>query len=181
MKFEYIQGKKNVIADVIPRLRTFGLYQDNNSEVQLSLEDAIENIIEKIHSIESTQKIPGYTKIVKLNLNLLRKEQLCNRCCKKKVKKIKMKPDPSFILDENSILRQAFKLRYSVEPIIVAPRKLTNIIILEFHDGKGHQGISWTVNMMQRYFWWIGMMRDTHQYINTCKLCIQFLPNSRCI
>ena len=61
-----------MVADSISRLRTFGLYQDNN-EVQVSLEVAIENIIEEIHSIKSTPKIPGYMKIDKLNLHLLRK------------------------------------------------------------------------------------------------------------
>ena len=65
-----------MVADVISRLRASGLYQDNNNEeVQLSLEDVIENIIEEIHSIESTPKIPGYKKIDKLNLDLLQKEQ----------------------------------------------------------------------------------------------------------
>ena len=39
---EHIQGKKNVVADVISRLRTFGLYQDNDTkEVQLSPKDAV--------------------------------------------------------------------------------------------------------------------------------------------
>ena len=69
------------------------------------------------------------------------------------------------------------QLRYSVVPTIVVPRKLTNIIILEFHNGNSHQGISCTVNMICRYFWWVGMQRDIHQHINTCKLCIQFLLN----
>ena len=50
VKFEHILGKKNVVADVISRLRSYGLYQDNNNEdIQLSLEDAVENIIEEIH------------------------------------------------------------------------------------------------------------------------------------
>ena len=57
IKFEHIQGKKRVVADAISRLRTFGLYQDHdNEEIQLSLEDAFENNIEEIHSIESTPK-----------------------------------------------------------------------------------------------------------------------------
>ena len=86
VKFEHIQGKKNVVADVISRLRAFGLYQDNdNEEVQVSLKDTIENIIEEIHSIEPTSKIPAYTKINKLHLSLLRKEQLHDKFCKKKV------------------------------------------------------------------------------------------------
>ena len=86
------------------------LYQDNNNEeVTLSLRDAIKNIIKEIHSIASTPKIP----------------------------EIKTNPDPWFILDENSILRKVVKLKYSVELTIVAPRKLTNITIIEFHDVKG--------------------------------------------
>ena len=113
MKFEHIQGKKNAVPDAISRLRIFGLYQDNNNvEIQLSLEDAIKNIIKEVHSIEFTTKIPPYTKIDKLNLNLLRKEQLHDRF-RKKVNEIKTKPNPSHILDENSILRKAVKLKYS--------------------------------------------------------------------
>ena len=57
------------------------------------------------------------------------------------------------------------------------PRKLTSLIIIEFHNGKGHQGISYTVNMIRCYFWWVSMHRDIHQHINSCQLCIQFLPN----
>ena len=47
----------------------------------------------------------------------------------------------------------------------------------EFHNAMGHQGISWIVNMVRQYFWWVGMWRDVHQHISTCRLCIQFLPN----
>ena len=55
VKFEHIQGKKNMVIGVIARLNTFGLYQENdNKEIQLSLEDAVKNIIEEIHHIHST-------------------------------------------------------------------------------------------------------------------------------
>ena len=87
------------------------------------------------------------------------------------------KLDPSFLLHDNSILRKVVKFKYTVGPTIVVPRKLTSHIILEFHNAKGHQGISLTINMMRCYFWWVGMQRDMHQHINSCKLCIQFLPN----
>ena len=90
---------------------------------------------------------------------------------------MKKKPDPSFLLDHNSILRKVIELKYTTEPAIVVPRKLTSIIIIEFHNAKGHQGISRTVTMIKCYFWWIGMWGDVHQHINTCKLCIQFLPS----
>ena len=90
---------------------------------------------------------------------------------------MKVKLDPSFLLDHNSILRKVIKLKYIVKPTIEVPRKLTSVIIVEFHNAKGHQGISHTVNMMKCYFWWVGMHRDVHQHVNSCRLYIKFLPN----
>ena len=90
---------------------------------------------------------------------------------------MKKKPDPNFLLDDNSILWKVVQLKYTVELTIVVLRKLTSLITAEFHNTKGHQGISPPVNMMKCYFWWVGMHRDIHQHINSCKLCIQFLPN----
>ena len=97
--------------------------------------------------------------------------------CIKKVTTLRMKQDKSFILDDNSILWKMVRLRYIMEPIIVVAMKLTSIIIAEFHNGKDHQGISHTVNMIRHYFWWGGMCRNVPQHISNCQLCIQFLPN----
>ena len=69
------------------------------------------------------------------------------------------------------------KLKYSVELTTEVPRKLTSLIIVESHNVKGHQGIGCTVNMIRCYFRWVGMHRDVHQHVNSCKLCIQFLTN----
>ena len=112
----------------------------------------------------------------KLNLEVLKKEQQWGKFCEGKVRDMKKKPDLNFLLDHNSFLRKVIKLKYTIESAIVVPRKLTSIIIIEFHNAKGHQSISRTVNMIRSYFWWIGMRRDMHQHISTCKLCIQFLP-----
>ena len=90
---------------------------------------------------------------------------------------MKKKPNPNLLLHHNSILRRVIKLKFTTEPAIVVPRKLTSLIIIEFHNAKGHQGISRMANMITHSFWWISMQRDVHQHINTCKLCIQFLPS----
>ena len=153
IKFQHIQGKRNIVADAISWLRNRGLYQDNdNEDIPITTEDVIKNIIEEFHIAEVIQRTPSYN-IEKLNLDILRKEQQCEQFCKNKVKKMKTKPDPSFLLDKNSILRKIVKLKYTVEPTIVVPWKLTSLIILEFCNAKGHQGISSTVNMMKHYFW----------------------------
>ena len=72
------------------------------------------------------------------------------------------KLDPNFLLDDNSILRKVVKLKYTIEPTIVVPRNLTSLIIVEFHNARGHQGISCTMYMMRHDFWWVGMQRNIH-------------------
>ena len=56
------------------------------------------------------------------------------------------------MLDKNRILHKFVKLKYTIDSTIVVLRKLTSLIIIEFHSGKGHQGISHTVNMIRCYF-----------------------------
>ena len=49
IKFQHIQGKRNVVADAISGLRTLGLYQDNdNEDVPSAIEDVVKNIIEEL-------------------------------------------------------------------------------------------------------------------------------------
>ena len=63
-----------MFADAISRLRTLGLYQDNeNDDVPITTEDIIENIIE-VHSTNVVPRTPTYN-TWKLNLDVLRKEQ----------------------------------------------------------------------------------------------------------
>ena len=86
-------------------------------------QNKVKNIIEEIQSAKGTQKMPVYN-VDKLSLDVLRKEQWRDRLCKNKVKEIKTKPDPNFILDEHSILIKVVKLKYTVEPTIVIPKKI---------------------------------------------------------
>ena len=60
-------------------------------------EDIIENIIEEVHS-DIVLKTPTYNK-GKLNLDVMRKEQQWDQFCEHKVKEMKKKPDPNFLLD----------------------------------------------------------------------------------
>ena len=90
----------------------------------------------------------------KLNLDVLIHEQWQGHLLHEKVETLKMKWDGSFILDENGLLQKMVRLRYTIEPTIVVPWKLTCLITVEFHSGKGHQGVNHTVNMIKCYFWW---------------------------
>ena len=142
IKFQHIQGKQILVADAISRLRTLGLYKHNDNEDEPAIiDDIVKNIIEEINSADSAPKQPTYN-VGKLNLEVLKKEQQWGMFCKVKVRDMKKKPDPSFLLDHNSILRKVIKLKYATEPAVIIPRKLTSVIIIEFVNAKGNQGIA---------------------------------------
>ena len=77
IRFQHIQGKKNVVANAISQLRTLGLYQDNgNEDIPVTTED-VKNIIEEVYLTDAIQKATTYS-TEKLNLDILRKEQQCD-------------------------------------------------------------------------------------------------------
>ena len=91
IKFQHIQGKKNIVAVAISQLRTLDLYQDNgNEDIPLFTEDVIENIKEEVHLTDIIQKTATYN-IEKLDLGILRKVQQCDQLGKNKVKEMKIK------------------------------------------------------------------------------------------
>ena len=136
IQFGHISGKKNVLADAISWLRTLGLYQDNdNDDTAITDDDLVENIVEEVHAIELVPNSPSHN-MGKLNLDVLCEEQQQDKFCINKVKAMNTKQDQCLMLDDNSILWKMVRLRYTIEPTIVVPRKLTSLIIVEFHNGK---------------------------------------------
>ena len=150
--FEHISGKKNVVADAISRLRTLGLYQDNgNTDLTKKDDDIVDNIMEEVHAIEWIPNSATY-KIEKLNLDVLREAKWQDAFCTKKAKSIRSKEEDGWVLNKNGILLKFIKLKYTIESTIVVLRKLTSLIIIEFHNDKGHQCINCTVNMISAIF-----------------------------
>ena len=130
IKFEHIQGKKNMVTDTVSRVRTLGLYQDDDDDddVPITTKNVIKNIREEVHSTGVVPRTPAYN-TGKLNLRHAKEGTAAG------------------------LGLQSGKPKYTIEPTIVVPHKLTSLIIVEFHNVKGHQGISHTINMMRCYFW----------------------------
>ena len=176
IKFNHIEGKKNVVADTISRLKATNLYekhQEVNSMPSVdTVEDALENIIEEIHNIK--EKARDYNQNTQLDPNELHGEQKCDQFCKNKAKDINSNKLFDFILDNNGTQENSQIIIQYIEPTIVISRKLRQRTIFYFHEGKGHQGITQSIHMIRQNFWWIRFCLDVQHYISTCKLCVQF-------
>ena len=109
--FEHISGKKNVVADMISRLRTLGLYPDcGNTDLAKTDDDIVDNVIEEVHAIEWIPSL-STCKIEKLNLDALRQAQWQDTFCMKKAKSIISKEVDGSMLDENGILQKWYHSR----------------------------------------------------------------------
>ena len=62
----------------------------------------------------------------------------------------------------------------------VVPLALTNTLIHEFHNCRGHQGCARTLNILRRKFWWKGIQKHIKYHINNCITCSKNLPNVSC-
>ena len=64
-----------MVTNAISRLRTLGLYQDNdNTDLAKTDDDIVDNVMEEVHAIERIPSSAIY-KIEKLNLDILREVQ----------------------------------------------------------------------------------------------------------
>ena len=61
---------------------------------------------------------------------------------------------------------------------IVIPFALTHILLHEFHNCRGHQRYTRTINLLKRKCWWKGMRRDVKYHINNCITCSKNLPHT---
>ena len=57
--------------------------------------------------------------------------------------------------------------------VYALPQKLVHHVIKIFHGNRGHQGISRTINMMKRRFWFRKMQEQVNLHVNNCLTCCQ--------
>ena len=89
IQFGNILGKKNVVADVISKLRTLGIYLDNGNDDLAKMDDnVVDSIMDEAHAIEWVPNSAIYT-MEKLNLDILGEEQWQDTFAWKKVKTLR--------------------------------------------------------------------------------------------
>ena len=54
---------------------------------------------------------------------------------------------------------------------LVIPKSWHFTVLTEAHDKLGHQGVNRTYHFVKCQYYWKGMSKDIHKYINNCALC----------
>ena len=73
------------------------------------------------------------------------------RFCRKLVRTAGRHSD--FMINHEGLLIKQVSILRNTYRVYVIPQSLVQRVIKILHDNRGHQGISTTINMMERHFW----------------------------
>ena len=81
--------------------------------------------------------------------------------------------DTNFRINHKGLLVKQIKILRNTYQAYILPQKLVHSIIKIFHNNRGHQGISRTINMIKRRFWFRKMQEQVNLHMNNCLTCCQ--------
>ena len=174
ISLEFIQGKLNTVADVISHLKNGGLYKEHSNEEQkANMKTSLDERNEEVLDIAS--KPLNFEKVFSMNTIISRKELLLcqkrGRFCRKLVRTAGR--HSKFMLNHEGLLIKQVSILKNTYRVYVVLQSLVQRVIKIFHDNRGHQGISRTINMMERCFWFRKMREQVNAYVNKCLLRCQ--------
>ena len=153
ISLEFIQGKLNTVADVISHLKNGGLYEEHSNEDQkinttINLNERIEEVL------DIASKPLNFEKVFSMDTVISHKELLLcqkrDRFCRNLVRRAGGHSD--FMINHEGLLIKQVSILRNTYRVYVVPQSLVQQVIRIFHDNRGYQGISRTINMMKRCF-----------------------------
>ena len=144
----------NTVADVISRLKNEGLYNEHSDEDHkikaiTNLNDRIEEVLDiALRPLNFKRLFSTGTVIGRRELLLSQKR---DRWCRKLAKFAGKQSD--YTLNHEGLLTKQISILRNTYRVYIVPQGLVQRVIKIFHDNRGHQGISRTINMMKRRFW----------------------------
>ena len=174
ISLEFIQGKLDTVVDVISHPKNEGLYKehsngDQKADTITSLNERIEEVLDIASKPLNFERVfSTYTIISHKELWLCQKR---DRLCKKLVKTSGRHSD--YMLNHEGLLIKQVSILKNTYRVYIVQQRLVQRVIKIFHDNRGHQGISRTINMVKRCFLFRKMREQVNAYINNCLLCCQ--------
>ena len=174
ISLEFIQGKLNTVADIIRHLKNGGLYKEHCNEDQkiktaINLDERIEEVLDIASKPLNFEKVFSMDTVISCKELLLCQKR--ERFCRKLVRTAGRHSD--FMINHEGLLIKQVSILRNTYRVYVVPQSLVQRVIRIFHDNRGHQGISRTINMMKRCFWFRKMQEQVNAYVNKCLLCCQ--------
>ena len=167
-KIEYIEGKKNVCADLVSHLLCNCSGHNSDDRGELSGPDFTDktfkiNLIISINinskgymqydqqiwdkqCLTEDKRLPGCNFIEEESKKVQRKETLQNEMASQSA-------NNKYIILEN-ILYYWFKADTDLVIRLYVPEQLRKLVILEYHDYNGHMGIGKTYNAIKGTYYW---------------------------
>ena len=154
ISIEFIQGKLNTVSDVISHLKNEGLYNEHSDEdhkikAPTNLNDRIEEVLDIALRPSNFEKLFSTGTVIGHRELLLSQKR--DRWCRKLAKFAGKQSD--YALNHEGLLTKQISILRNTYRVYIVPQNLVQRVIKIFHDNRGHQGISRTINMMKRRFW----------------------------
>ena len=191
LKFEYIKGIKNTLADTMSRLVKL------NPDIQLEKEPngyqfgkpTPEDVPPKDTELKliyiaptSPEHDPHKDPIPLrgqiqwgISLEDLLKAQKEDKFCKTirgRIQKEGPKSVYPYYLEDDLLMRYTDDNKQRFE-VTVVPKHMAIVLLKLAHDELGHNGSARTYMILRRNYYWRGLRPDVTQYVKRCKLCRQ--------
>ena len=183
IKFEYIKGIKNTLADTMSRL----IQIDPEARLQPEQEgyefgyhafedmEPIEYETNVVDSYALKDPIPLPGEEIKLLLEdeklkeLQQKDKLCKEIIGKLSKGQLQNGQPYY--QEDGVLKRFVEDGKQRFEAIVLPQVLTGAVLQLAHEGLGHNGSPRTYALIKRYYYWKGFKSMVRKHVQACRLC----------
>ena len=191
LKFEYIKGVKNTLADTMsclvqldpdvalppePDGQQFGKPLQGGEETATDDDYLVEQVVEG-PKVEPTEGPIGDITLPTWGLKdtylkeAQSKDALCQRIFAQATKNGEKAIHPYYV--EQGILMKYVSDNKQCFEVIVVPPQLASMLLKLAHDDLGHNGTACTYMILRRSYYWKGMKSFIATYVKRCDLCRQ--------
>ena len=191
LKFEYIKGVKNTLADTMSRLvrldhdvalppepdgQQFGKPLQGGEETATDNDYLVEQVVEgpKVEPKESPMgeiTLPTWGLKDAYLKEAQSKDALCQRIFAQAAKNEEKAIHPYYV--EQGILMKYVSDNKQRFEVIVVPPQLASMLLKLAHDNLGHNRTACTYMILRRSYYWKGMKSFIATYVKQCDLCQQ--------
>ena len=183
IKFEYIKGIKNTLADTMSRLIQIDpeakLHPEQEGyEFRYHAFEDMEPIEYETNVVDSTTlkdpiPLPGEEIKLPLEDEKLKEFQQKDKFCKEimeKLNKRQLQSNRPYYQEEGILKRFVEDGKQRFEAIVL-PQVLVGAVLQLAHEGLGHNGSPRTYALIKRYYYWKGLKSIVKKHVQACRLC----------